>query len=177
MKTVTAPEYFVEKTREETQWCASRVGKDLPKMAAMFFVFVFVFVFFVFVFFFATTLSFMSSLYEFQSFIPGIRRRSDYIIGLVTPVIETNPTRSGNRSGHSRLCDFKWPQIDIWPHNIGRASQADQHVWVLWPCYVTWTSYSIFWWKWTFDPSDPKWPQNDIWPHNIGRGSQDDEHV
>ena len=86
-------------------------------------------------------------------------------------------TRSGNRSGHSRLCDFKWPQIDIWPHNIGRASQADQHVWVLWPCYVTWTSYSIFWWKWTFDPSDPKWPQNDIWPHNIGRGSQDDEHV
>ena len=90
---------------------------------------------------------------------------------------EQKTTRSGNRSGHSRLCDFKWPQIDIWPHNIGRASQADQHVWVLWPCYVTWTSYSIFWWKWTFDPSDPKWPQNDIWPHNIGRGSQDDEHV
>ena len=81
------------------------------------------------------------------------------------------------KQGHSRLCDFKWPQIDIWPHNIGRASQADQHVWVLWPCYVTWTSYSIFWWKWTFDPSDPKWPQNDIWPHNIGRGSQADEHV
>ena len=40
--------------------------------------------------------------------------------------------------------DPKWPQIDIWPHNIGRTSQADVHVWVLWPCYTTWTSYSIF---------------------------------
>ena len=39
-------------------------------------------------------------------------------------------------------------QIDIWPHNIDKGSQADQPVdqpvWVLWSCYVTWTSYSIF---------------------------------
>ena len=43
-----------------------------------------------------------------------------------------------------------WPQ---WPHmtpnwhlthNIGRGSQADQHVWVLWSYYVTWKSYNIF---------------------------------
>ena len=53
-------------------------------------------------------------------------------------------TRSGNRSGHSRLCDFKWPQINIWPHKIARGSQVDQHVWVLRSCYVTWMSHSIF---------------------------------
>ena len=38
----------------------------------------------------------------------------------------------------------KWPQIDIWPHNKGRLSNAYEHVWVLWSCYVIWTSYSIF---------------------------------
>ena len=38
----------------------------------------------------------------------------------------------------------KWPHIDIWPNNIGRGSQADAFVWVLWSCYVTWKSYSIF---------------------------------
>ena len=42
------------------------------------------------------------------------------------------------------LCDPKLTQIDIWPHNIGRGSQGDQHVWVLWSCYVTWMSYSMF---------------------------------
>ena len=56
---------------------------------------------------------------------------------------EERGTRSVNRSGHSRSCDPKWPQIDIWPHNVGRESQADQQVWVLWSCYVTWTSHSI----------------------------------
>ena len=40
--------------------------------------------------------------------------------------------------------DPKWPHIDIWPHNIDRGSQADAHVWVLWSCYTTWMSYSIF---------------------------------
>ena len=41
-------------------------------------------------------------------------------------------------------CDPTWPQVDIWPHNIGRQSQADGHVWVLRSCYTTWTSYRIF---------------------------------
>ena len=41
-------------------------------------------------------------------------------------------------------CDPKWPQVNIWPHKIGRGSQTDKHVWVLWSCYVTWTIYSIF---------------------------------
>ena len=41
-------------------------------------------------------------------------------------------------------CDPKWPLIDIWAGNMGRGSNADEHVWVLWWCYVTWTSYSIF---------------------------------
>ena len=40
--------------------------------------------------------------------------------------------------------DPKWPQIDTWPHNIGRGSQAGQHAWVLWLYYVTGTNYSIF---------------------------------
>ena len=40
--------------------------------------------------------------------------------------------------------DPKWPQVDIWPHNIGTGSQTDEHEWVLWSCYVTWMSYSIF---------------------------------
>ena len=40
--------------------------------------------------------------------------------------------------------DPKWPQVNIWPHNIGRGSQTDEHVWVQLSCYVTWTSYSIF---------------------------------
>ena len=40
--------------------------------------------------------------------------------------------------------DPKWSQVNIWPHNIGRGSQTDEHVLVLWSCYVTWTSYSIF---------------------------------
>ena len=40
-------------------------------------------------------------------------------------------------------CDPKWPQFDNWPHNIDRGSQADPPVWVLWSCYVTWTTYSI----------------------------------
>ena len=42
--------------------------------------------------------------------------------------------------------DPKWPQVNIWTHNIGRGSQPDEHVWVLWfkpLCYVPWTSYSI----------------------------------
>ena len=64
-------------------------------------------------------------------------------------------------------CDPKWPKVDLWLHNI-RRSQA--HVWVLWSCYVTWTSCSIFLWKSRFDPDDPKWPQIDIWPYKIGRG-------
>ena len=41
----------------------------------------------------------------------------------------------------------QWPQMtQDWrlTHNIGRGTQADQPVWVLWSCYVTWTSYSIF---------------------------------
>ena len=40
--------------------------------------------------------------------------------------------------------DPKWPQVNIWSNNVGRGSQTDEHVWVLWSCYVTWTSYSIF---------------------------------
>ena len=73
--------------------------------------------------------------------------------------------------------DPKWPQVDIWPHDICSGSQADEHVWVLWSCYVTWTNWSIFKWKWPFDPCDPKWPQIDTWLHNIGRGSQADQPV
>ena len=41
----------------------------------------------------------------------------------------------------------QWPQmtqIEISPHNIGRGSQADAQVWVLWSCYVSWASYIIF---------------------------------
>ena len=52
--------------------------------------------------------------------------------------------------------DPKWPQVNIWPHNIGRGSQADEHVWgpIVYAMY-SWTSYSIlvqmtFW---------PQWPQ------------------
>ena len=56
-------------------------------------------------------------------------------------------------------CDPKWPQVDLWPHNIGRGSQANVHVWIVWSCYIQRTSYSTFWWKWPFDPCDPKWPQ------------------
>ena len=85
---------------------------------------------------------------------------------------EERRTRSGNRSGHSRLCDFKWPKINIWPHKIARGSQVDQHVWVLRSCYVTWMSHSIF------SENDltlvtPDWHLT----HNIGKGSQADEHV
>ena len=40
-------------------------------------------------------------------------------------------------------CDPKWPQVYIWLHNIGRGSQADAHVLVLWSCYAKWTSNSI----------------------------------
>ena len=56
-------------------------------------------------------------------------------------------------------CDPKWPQVDLWPHNIGRGSQANVHVWIVWSCYIQRTSYSTFSWKWPFDPCDPKWPQ------------------
>ena len=41
----------------------------------------------------------------------------------------------------------QWPQMTPdWniTHNIGRGCIADAHVWVLWSCYVTWISYSIF---------------------------------
>ena len=33
-------------------------------------------------------------------------------------------------------CDPKWPQVDLWPHNIGRGSQANVHVWIEWSCYI-----------------------------------------
>ena len=56
-------------------------------------------------------------------------------------------------------CDPKWPQVDLWPHNIGRGSQANVHVWIVRSCYIQRTSYSTFSWKWPFDPCDPKWPQ------------------
>ena len=56
--------------------------------------------------------------------------------------------------------DPRWPQINIWPHNIGRGSHVDAHVRVLGSCYVTWTSYSILV-KMTF------WPQ---WPQMTPRG-------
>ena len=56
-------------------------------------------------------------------------------------------------------CDPKWPQVDLWPHNIGRGSQANVHVWIVWSCYIQRTNYSTFSWKWHFDPCDPKWPQ------------------
>ena len=41
----------------------------------------------------------------------------------------------------------QWPQMapgGISLYNIGRHSQADTRVWVLWSCYVTWMKYSIF---------------------------------
>ena len=62
-------------------------------------------------------------------------------------------------------CDPKWPQVDLWPHNIGRGSQANVHVWIVWSCYIQRTSYSIFSWKWPFDPCDPKWPQMNFYTH------------
>ena len=52
--------------------------------------------------------------------------------------------------------DPKWPHVDIWPHNIARGSQADQPVWVLLPCYVTWTSYIIFSENDLLTPNDPR---------------------
>ena len=73
-----------------------------------------------------------------------------------------------------------WPQMTPdWhlTHNIGRGSQADAYVWVLWSCYVTWTSYSNFSENDLLTPSDPKWPQIDIWPHNIGKVSQADANI
>ena len=72
-----------------------------------------------------------------------------------------------------------WPQ---WPHmtpnwhlthNIGKGSEADQHVWVLWLCYVTWKSFNILV-KMTFWPHmTPNWHLT----HNIGKGSEADQHV
>ena len=62
-------------------------------------------------------------------------------------------------------CDPKWPQVDLWLHNIGRGSQANVHVWIVWSCYIQRTSYSIFLWKWHFDPCDPKWPQMNFHTH------------
>ena len=50
----------------------------------------------------------------------------------------------------------KWPLVDLWPHNIGRGSQANAHVWIVWSCYIQRTSYSIFFVKMTFWPL---WPQ------------------
>ena len=41
----------------------------------------------------------------------------------------------------------QWPQmtqIEILPHNMGRESQADAQVWVLWSFCVSWASYIIF---------------------------------
>ena len=73
-----------------------------------------------------------------------------------------------------RPSDPKWPQIDIWPHKRGRGSQADARVWVLWPSYVTWTSYSIYSEKRPLDPSDPRLTFD---PHNRVRRSQADAHV
>ena len=49
-----------------------------------------------------------------------------------------------------------WPQVDLWPHNIGRGSQANVHVWIVWSCYIQRTSYSFFFVKMTFWPL---WPQ------------------
>ena len=69
----------------------------------------------------------------------------------------------------------KWPQFEIWPHNIDR-SQADAYVWVLWLCYATWMSNSTFS-RNDLLTGDPKWLQVDNWPKNINRGSQADAHV
>ena len=93
-------------------------------------------------------------------------------------VASRKKNRSVNRSGHSRCCDPKWPQIEIWPHKIGRGSPSWSTCMSLsWSWNVTWSSYTFFYWKPPFDHSDPKWPRIHIWPHNIGRGSQVDQHV
>ena len=55
--------------------------------------------------------------------------------------------------------DPKWPQVDIWSHKIGRWSQADEHVWVLWSWYVTWTSCSIFSENELLTPVTPNYPR------------------
>ena len=73
--------------------------------------------------------------------------------------------------------DPKWPQVDIWPNNIGSGSQADKDIRVLWSCYATWTSYSIFRSNDLLNPVTPKWPQIDTWPHKVTRGSQSDQYV
>ena len=40
----------------------------------------------------------------------------------------------------NEVCDLKWPQVDLWPHSIGRGCQAYAFAWVLWPSYLIWTS-------------------------------------
>ena len=59
-------------------------------------------------------------------------------------------------------CDPKWPQSDIWPHDIGRRPQADAHMWVLGSCYLTRTHYIIFSENNHLTLVTPKWPQIDI---------------
>ena len=69
------------------------------------------------------------------------------------------------------LYDPKWPQVDIWPHNIGRWSQADEHVWVLWSCYVTWTSCNIFSENELLTPSvTPNYPRLTFDPMKLEEG-------
>ena len=55
--------------------------------------------------------------------------------------------------------DPKWPQIEIWPLNIVWGSKLDQHVWVLWSCYVAWTNYSIFGESDILTPVTPNFPR------------------
>ena len=55
--------------------------------------------------------------------------------------------------------DSKWPQVGIWPHNIGRGSQAYTHACVLLSCYVTLMSYSLLGENDLLTPCDPKWPR------------------
>ena len=47
---------------------------------------------------------------------------------------------------------------DILPHNVGRGSQTDAHVRVIWSCYGTWTSYSIFSENYLLTPVTPNDP-------------------
>ena len=60
----------------------------------------------------------------------------------------------------------KWPQINIWPHSISRGSQAEHHVWVLWLCYVVWTSYNIFGENDLLSPVTPNDLRSVLYPGN-----------
>ena len=70
-----------------------------------------------------------------------------------------------------------WPQIDLWPYNTGRGSQAYVYAWVLWSSYLIWRSYSIFGENYLLTPMTQNIPGWIFKTHYFDRGYLADANV